>query len=237
MDRKENFLRLWGANWLAGRYLLPELRAIGAAQSNTVILDLACGESPFRDCFPTASRYIRVDRYATDAEVIAGDMLAIPLPDASVDCVLLFQAITDVPRPWDVLIEIKRVLRPGGSLLIYESVSYPEHDAPYDYYRLMPEGLRYWAKTEGFSITRIRYLGGLATRLASIWSKIFLGRLVHYRATRPLGYVLTALGNVIFYSMAHFESDGPRASDYLAILERPKLDFVPHPTILPPKSD
>lgn len=57
-------------------------------------------------------------------------MLAIPLEANSVDIVLLFQAITDVPYPAAVvLMEIRRVLRSGGQLVVFESMAYPEDDA------------------------------------------------------------------------------------------------------------
>ena len=145
MDRFSQFRLAWGPNWLVGRKLLPELTALGQGFTGDV-LDLACGESPFRSLFAQARQFIRVDRLSDGAGVLAGDLYAIPLADQSVDLVLLLQAITDVPEPWRVLAEVRRVLRPGGRLIIFESVSYPEHDAPWDYYRLMPQGLRHWAE-------------------------------------------------------------------------------------------
>ena len=73
-------------------------------------------------------KYLRVDRNPLDPDVTRGDMLAIPLASQSVDVVLLFQAITDVPNPLAVLKEVRRVLKQGGQLLVFESMDYRERD-------------------------------------------------------------------------------------------------------------
>ena len=183
MNRLAKFTSIFGANWVVGRYLLPELKRLGQEQHG-VLLDLACGESPFRSCFPKVDKYLRVDRNPLDPEVTPGDMLAIPLASQSVDVVLLFQAITDVPNPLAVLKEVRRVLKPGGQLLVFETMAYPEHDAPYDFYRLMPEGLRTLAADAGLSLSECIRLGGLFTRFASLMEHVLDGRIESaYRAS------------------------------------------------------
>lgn len=47
-----------------------------------------------------------------------GEMTHLPLPDTSADCALLNMVLHHAPDPPAVLAEIRRVLRPGGSLLI-----------------------------------------------------------------------------------------------------------------------
>jgi SAM-dependent methyltransferase len=217
MTRYQTFTRPWGANWLAGKYLLPELGRIGS-DTRGVVLDLACGESPFRSLFPKCSAYIRVDFAPSDVEVIQGDMLAIPLPDDSVDTVLLFQAITDVPRPEEALREVRRVLRPGGRVVIYESMSYPEHDLPRDYYRLMPQGLRFLAGEAGLDCASVVYLGGLFTRFASLSNKFIFAKLDRSPGPRILGSAITAASNALFYLLDKLAPTGCTASDYLAVL-------------------
>jgi len=199
-----------------GRYLLPELRKI--AQTNPgAVLDLACGESPFRDIFAGVDHYIRVDRTKADDAVIMGDMLSVPLEDGSVDMVLLFQAITDVPDPGDVLAEVRRLLRPGGRLVVFESMAYPEHDLPHDFYRLMPQGLCTLASRAGLECDAVIYLGSIFTRFASLWNTFLIGRLVNYRLTRPLGRIGIATSNLLFGGLDALLPSGYLASDYLAI--------------------
>lgn len=217
MNRRAKFSSVFGENWVVGRYLLPTLTRLGQEQRG-VLLDLACGESPFRAYFPGVQIYLRVDRNPLDSEVTPGDMLAIPLANQSVDGVLLFQAITDVPYPVEVLKEVKRVLRPGGKLLIFESMAYPEHDAPYDFYRLMPEGLRALAADAGLHLQECIRLGGLFTRFASLWNTFVLGELKKYVVLCPLAYLGVVCGNLLCYSLDRLAPHPRLASDYLAIL-------------------
>lgn len=217
MNRLAKFTSIFGENWVVGRYLLPELKRLGQEQHG-VLLDLACGESPFRSCFPKVEAYIRVDRNPRDPEVTTGDMLAIPLASQSVDVVLLFQAITDVPNPLAVLKEVRRVLKPGGRLLVFETMDYPEHDAPYDFYRLMPEGMRTLAADAGLSLSKCIRLGGLFTRFASLWNTFLMGGLKARTVLRPLGYLGIVCGNLLCYALDRLAMHPRLASDYLAVL-------------------
>lgn len=217
MKRLQKFTSVFGENWVIGRYLLPALERIGGPQSG-VVLDLACGESPFRQYFREASQYLRVDRDSSDAEVIRGDMGRVPLPDGSVDVVLLSQALTDVPDPSAVLKEVRRLLRNGGSVIVFESMCYPEHDAPHDYYRLMPEGLRVVAGTAGLQAREFIRLGGLFTRFASLWNTFLMGGLMRYRALAPVASLGVAAANVVCYALDRAAPHPRLASDYLAVL-------------------
>lgn len=217
MRRLSKFTSVFGENWVVGRYLLPELARLGQDQRG-VLLDLACGESPFRAYFPKVEAYKRVDRNPFDSGVIQGDMLDIPLASMSVDLVLLCQAITDVQNPVAVLKEIKRVLRPGGRLLVLESMEYPEHDLPHDFYRLMPEGLRVLAADAGMHMHQCIRLGGLFTRFASLWCTFLMGALKTNALLRPLGHIGVACGNLICYGADRLLPQPRLASDYLAIL-------------------
>lgn len=217
INRLSKFTSVFGTNWVIGRYLLPELVRLGHCQCG-VLLDLACGESPFRLFFPKAEAYIRIDRNSLDPEVTLGDMLAIPLKNNVVDMVLLFQAITDVSSPGEVLREIKRILKPGGKLLVFESMDYPEHDAPYDYYRLMPEGLRFLALDAGLHMEECIRLGGLFTRVASLWNNCLMNGLRTFPVLLPLASLGTACCNLLCYALDRLAPYPHLASDYLAVL-------------------
>lgn len=60
------------------------------------------------------------DRYPRIGFAV-GDGRALPLPDASVDAVLLVEVLHHVRNASAVLAEAARVLRPGGSLLVEET--------------------------------------------------------------------------------------------------------------------
>jgi ubiquinone/menaquinone biosynthesis C-methylase UbiE len=91
-----------------GRYTVPAARRVGAS-----------GRLFALDLHPLALRY--VDKAARRARLhnvhgLLSDGLPVPLPDASVDVVLLYNTLHDVGAPADVLRELHRVLRPDGVL-------------------------------------------------------------------------------------------------------------------------
>jgi ArsR family transcriptional regulator len=51
-------------------------------------------------------------------ELRLGEMSHLPLPDASVGCVVANMVLHHAADPAEVLTEIRRVLKPGGSLLL-----------------------------------------------------------------------------------------------------------------------
>ncbi len=218
MSRFKNYSCLTGENWVVGRYLLPIIQEFAKKQEG-VVLDLGCGESPFRHYFSNAKSYQRMDRYPCDASVVQADMMEIPLADRSVDTVLIFQAITDVPYPEKVLKEVRRILQKHGKLIIFESMTYPEHDAPYDYFRLMPEGLRILAADAGLNMIRLDRLGGLFTRFALLWNTFVMGSLKRYKILKPIAVIGIVCGNLINYGLDRLLPHPRLASDYLAVIE------------------
>ncbi len=83
-----------------------------------------------------------VDTYHPD---IVGDVMAMRIPDASYDAVLCLAVLEHVPRPWDAMREMRRVLKPGGLLMLYVPFLSPYHAMPGyygDFFRYTEDGLR-----------------------------------------------------------------------------------------------
>jgi demethylmenaquinone methyltransferase/2-methoxy-6-polyprenyl-1,4-benzoquinol methylase len=59
-------------------------------------------------------------RRAGSGRFAAGDALALPLADASVDVVTIAFGLRNLPEPGQGLLEFRRVLRPGGRLVVCE---------------------------------------------------------------------------------------------------------------------
>lgn len=59
--------------------------------------------------------------------LLQGDLAALPCPDASLDVVVLISVLTELPHPVDALRECRRVLRPGGRVVIGEELFGPEY--------------------------------------------------------------------------------------------------------------
>lgn len=110
-------------------------RTVGALalHQGATVLDLACGTGDLcRDLEVAGLRPIGVDlsfgmlrRARTDAPLVHGDVLRLPLRDASVDgasCGLSLRNLVDIPG---FLHEVARVVRPGGRIAILEVAEPP----------------------------------------------------------------------------------------------------------------
>jgi len=215
LKRIDKFNSIWKENWLTGIRLIPKLAKWGQSEKG-IVLDLGCGESPFRYLFPLAKYYIRIDRNAVDEKVVIADITRIPLNDESVDAVLLFQVLGDIPEPKSFLKEVSRILKPEGRMIIFESMCYPEHDMPHDYYRLMPSGIDYLSMKVGFQCTEITRLGGLFTRFAMLWNKFIMGKIKNFPVICWLAHIGIFLANIICYSLDQVFLHPNLAENYIA---------------------
>jgi SAM-dependent methyltransferase len=82
------------------------------------VLDVFCGSRPYEDLLPDGSRCIGfdIDNHYGVADVVGADFL--PFEDASFDLVLCTEAFQYVPDPQAGVDELRRVLRPGGAVVI-----------------------------------------------------------------------------------------------------------------------
>ncbi len=124
-------------DYLHAKRLVEDLgAAIADLDEVRDVLDVYCGTRPYEDLFPTAAKVVGLDvdrpgyRYGV-ADVVSDDFL--PFADRSFDAVLCTQAFHYIVDPPPAIAEIKRVLRPGGAVLITVPVVWeydrenPEH--------------------------------------------------------------------------------------------------------------
>jgi SAM-dependent methyltransferase len=139
--------------------LLREL-AVLAPSLGGEVLDIGCGRKPYADLVP-ATRYVGVDvdspatRALGRADVLY-DGRNLPFPDASFDGVLCSQVLEHVFTPDEFLREIRRVLRPGGRLVLTVPFAWDEHEQPWDFARYSSFGLRALLEKAGFEVVEQR---------------------------------------------------------------------------------
>src|SRR5262245_31462441 len=73
---------------------------------------------------------------------ICGDIHAMPIPDASYDCVVCTGTLEHVVDPWKAVAEIRRILKPGGIVHIDVPWKQGFHADPDDFWRFSLHGLR-----------------------------------------------------------------------------------------------
>jgi SAM-dependent methyltransferase len=65
--------------------------------------------------------------------------------------VLCSEVLEHVARPWIALPELRRVMAPGGLLIVTTLTAFPIHGFPDDFYRYTEHGLRLLLEDAGFS--------------------------------------------------------------------------------------
>jgi ubiquinone/menaquinone biosynthesis C-methylase UbiE len=128
------------------------------------VLDAGAGEGQYRHHFDHAD-YEAADFEAVPGKTYSGnnyvcDLAAIPVEDDRFDTVLFSQVLEHLPEPVAVLVELRRVLRPGGLIFATAPLFYEEHEQPYDFYRYTQFGLRHLFETAGFQELQIEWLEG-----------------------------------------------------------------------------
>jgi ubiquinone/menaquinone biosynthesis C-methylase UbiE len=91
---------------------------------------------------PTLHRYIALDFNMAmlvraksritklDAGFVLGDCMALPFADAQFDHVILHLIVAVVPEPQRCLSEAARVLKPGGTIILFDKFLHPQQHAP-----------------------------------------------------------------------------------------------------------
>lgn len=127
------------------------------------LLDVGCGSQPYRRYFEHVDYVgldidIPVNRAAAIADFFyTGELF--PFADSSFDSVLCNQVLEHVFNPQQFLSEIRRVLKPGGHLLLTVPFVWDEHEQPYDCARYTTFGLRHLFEEQSLQWVEHRKLG------------------------------------------------------------------------------
>lgn len=99
--------------------------------------------------------------------------------------VLCSEVLEHVAKPWVALPELRRVIRPGGSIIVTTLFAFPEHGFPDDYFRYSRSGLQNLLSDAGFKEIYTEYAGSIQLVLndhgESVGSKLKLP--IHVFAT------------------------------------------------------
>ena len=119
-----------GRSWEAiGQMLLllaPKVRIADLGAGDGTLSRLLARQAEFVHCVDNSPRMVELGRALAKKEqlhnldYVLGDIADTPLPDRSVDLVLLSQALHHADNPRKALAEAYRLLKPGGRVLILD---------------------------------------------------------------------------------------------------------------------
>ena len=122
---------------LLGMYTVPEIPTVLDVGSYDV------NGSYRSDVEVRGWRYVGVDiRPGPNVDFVMEDSAVLPFEEASFDIVISGSTLEHVDRPWLLVPEMVRVLKPDGMLAIITHWQYPYHPYPRDTFRYLPDGLQ-----------------------------------------------------------------------------------------------
>jgi ubiquinone/menaquinone biosynthesis C-methylase UbiE/DNA-binding transcriptional ArsR family regulator len=141
-----------------------------------VVGDLGCGTGHLSEALaPVVGRVIAVDESGAmlsaakrrlssfeNVDVRAGSVESLPIEDGQLDVALLFMVTHFVLEPAKVLAEVKRVLTPGGRVVILDLTSHEREEYSLQmghvWTGFTEEQMRSWVADAGLSVLRYRVL-------------------------------------------------------------------------------
>lgn len=156
--------RIWEPNWYVLSHLKRSIeqmfwRKIKPAAGEQIV-DFGCGSRPYEPIFRQAGcRYLGCDLGgAVDLQFQSGQPL--PLADGFADGVVSTQVLEHV---WDLdwyLGECRRILKPGGWLLLSTHGTWLYHPSPTDFRRWTRDGLSEELRQRGFEVEEMEAVVG-----------------------------------------------------------------------------
>jgi SAM-dependent methyltransferase len=166
------------------------------------ILDVGCGEMPFRRFFDRGDRGARyegadIPGASSHASVIVDPQTqSIAAETGAYDLVVSFQVLEHSSNPLMLLGECRRVIRPGGMLFMTLPFMFEYHAVPRDFRRWTHEGIAQDLAGAGFVDIAVEPIESDLQSLL-VMNQAYLARHVGHVATKPLFLVLNLAALVV----------------------------------------
>lgn len=149
------------------------------------VLDSGCGSMPYKQLILANGKvkgYKGLDiETGINYQDVKPDFLwdgnLMPFEDQRFDVVISTEVLEHVPEPEKYLLEVRRVLKPGGIFFFTVPFLMSLHEIPHDYYRYTPYALDRIFKKVGFEDIEIKAMGGYHAAVAQmlgLWVNMYL---------------------------------------------------------------
>ncbi len=133
-----------------------------------VVYDLGCGKRSYESfILNTASKYVGVDWsnsiHDLTADIVSNLNKPLAIKPAIADTVISLSVMEHLCEPEVMLRSAYSLLRPGGKIVLQVPFQWQVHEAPHDYFRFTPFGLRHLFEKAGFDNIEVTPTGGFFT--------------------------------------------------------------------------
>ena len=129
-----------------------------------VMMDFGCGSKPYKSLF-VVDNYVGVDfqgeghSHENEQIDVFYDGKKLPFPDNHFDSVFSTEVFEHIFNLEEILLEVKRVMKPGGKILVTCPFAIPEHEQPNDYGRYSSFGLKHLFEKNNFKVIEYENIG------------------------------------------------------------------------------
>lgn len=211
--------RPWHSEFLHMQMLVHDI-AQASGYLHGRLLDVGCGRRPYAVLFTDVESYIGFDAIAQPGGADAtGLATALPFADAQFDSILCTQTLEHVDDPQQALVEMARVLRPGGYLVLTAPQAWRIHEQPHDFFRYTRYGLTALAERAGLEVKQLKAQGGVWATIAQIINNAIHVRFAG-RMHRFLLYGLYLSNNLLFGWLDTVWRDDDETTNYMMIAQK-----------------
>ena len=140
------------------------------------LLDFGCGSKPYLQLFKNVSEYIGLDMeneghsHKREQIDVYYDGKIIPFENEHFDSIFSSEVFEHIFDLEPILVELNRVLKKDGRILISVPFAWNEHEIPVDFGRYTSFGLEHVMKKAGFEVIESKKAGHFASVIAQYTS-------------------------------------------------------------------
>ena len=141
------------------------------------LLDVGCGHMPFRRALQKGvEKYdsLDIERRVEGVTYVGSALDMHMIGDGQYDTVICSTVLEHVPRPFQAVKEMRRVLKKDGIILLSVPHMSRLHEIPHDYFRFTEYGIREMLEKQGFTILQLDVSGSFLSFCAHQFSTVFV---------------------------------------------------------------
>lgn len=178
------------------------------------LVDVGCGQKPFRHLFENIDSYYGVDIGENSQADLICDVLDLKIEDDSADSVLCTQVLEHVNEPNTLISEISRICRKEAVVLLTAPHISRIHLEPYDFFRFTKYGLKHLFEKNGFEIIAIEEMGGFFLTMA------YLTNFYLRKKLGPFSYAVNPVINLLYVPIRYIDKNKNHAFNYLVVAKK-----------------